>query len=88
MLRKSMVVQGLDPGEFGLGKAGKFGMENLGRGGGDGPKRWRDIWSAGHSVSGVRSVPTVAELVDQLAREYAAARRDTLGKLQDSPGDR
>jgi nitronate monooxygenase len=87
MLRKSMVASGLDPGKFGVGRAGKFGMDNLGRGG-DGPKRWRDIWSAGHSVSGVRSVPTVAELVDQLAREYAAARRDTLGKLQDSPGDR
>jgi nitronate monooxygenase len=88
MLRKSMVASGLDPGEFGLGKAGKFGMEILGRGSGDSPKRWRDIWSAGHSVSGVRSVPTVAELVDQLAREYALARQETLAQLKASPGDR
>ncbi|MDR6539543.1 nitronate monooxygenase [Variovorax soli] len=33
-------------------------------------QRWTDIWSAGHSVSGVRAVPTVAELVDVLGREY------------------
>lgn len=34
------------------------------------PRRWRDIWSAGHSVSGVRGVPTVAALVDELAHEF------------------
>ena len=28
------------------------------------------MWSAGHSVSGVRAVPTVAELVDALVQEY------------------
>ncbi|WP_019655240.1 NAD(P)H-dependent flavin oxidoreductase [Variovorax atrisoli] len=33
-------------------------------------QRWTDIWSAGHSVSGVRAVPTVAELVDALVEEY------------------
>ncbi|MBB4220360.1 NAD(P)H-dependent flavin oxidoreductase [Variovorax guangxiensis] len=33
-------------------------------------QRWTDIWSAGHSVSGVRAVPTVAELVDALVQEY------------------
>lgn len=33
-------------------------------------KRWRDIWSAGHSVSGVTAVRTVAELVDEIASEY------------------
>lgn len=41
-------------------------------------QRWTDIWSAGHSVSGVRAVPTVAELVDALVEEYrgtAAADR-------------
>ena len=37
-------------------------------------KRWKDIWSAGHSVSGVADVPSVAELVDRAAVEYEAAR--------------
>ena len=35
------------------------------------PKRWKDIWSAGHSVSGVTDVPTVAELVARTRAEYA-----------------
>ncbi|WP_295987349.1 nitronate monooxygenase [uncultured Variovorax sp.] len=36
-------------------------------------QRWTDIWSAGHSVSGVRAVPMVAELVDALVQEYRGA---------------
>jgi len=42
-------------------------------GDGSGPKRWRDIWSAGHSVSGVTEIASVADLVDRTAREFAAA---------------
>ncbi len=34
------------------------------------PKRWKDTWSAGHSVSGVKDVPSVAELVARLVGEY------------------
>jgi len=41
---------------------------------GDGPRRWRDIWSAGHSVSGVLGVPSVEELVGRLCSEYAVER--------------
>jgi nitronate monooxygenase len=41
---------------------------------GSGTTKWRDIWSAGHSVSGVRDVMPVAQLVDRLAAEYAQAR--------------
>ena len=39
-----------------------------------GPGAWKDIWSAGHSVSGVADVPSVAELIRRTADEYAAAR--------------
>lgn len=35
-------------------------------------QRWTDIWSAGHSVSGVDDVKTVAEVVDELRAQYAA----------------
>ena len=42
-----------------------------------GPTRWVDIWSAGHSVSGVDAVQPVAALVEQLAQEYAAAKAQT-----------
>ena len=37
------------------------------------PKRWKDIWSAGHSVSGVADVPSVAELIERTKAEYDAA---------------
>ncbi len=43
-----------------------------------GTKRWKDIWSAGHSVSGVSDVPTVADLVARTAEEYEAARREAM----------
>jgi nitronate monooxygenase len=35
-----------------------------------GARRWTDLWSAGHAVSGVRRLGTVRELVDELSREY------------------
>ncbi len=41
---------------------------------GDGPRRWRDIWSAGHSVSGVRAVQTVDSLVAQVEHEFHHAQ--------------
>ena len=37
-------------------------------------KRWKDIWSAGHSVSGVSDIPSVAELVERTAAEYESSR--------------
>jgi nitronate monooxygenase len=39
------------------------------------PRRWKDIWSAGHSVSGVTDIPPVADLVDRLAIEYATPEK-------------
>lgn len=41
------------------------------------PARWADIWSAGHSCSGVNEVPPVAELVARLRTEYEEARART-----------
>lgn len=34
-------------------------------------RRWADVWSAGHSVALVEDAPSVAELVDRIAREYS-----------------
>jgi len=39
----------------------------------EGPRRWRDIWSAGHSVSGVQAVLTVDALVAEVEREFHGA---------------
>ncbi len=38
------------------------------------PKAWKDIWGSGQGIGAVKSVVTVAELVDRLEREYKAAR--------------
>lgn len=40
--------------------------------GAGGPRRWSDIWSAGHTVSGVRAVGSVQALVDQTRAEFEA----------------
>jgi nitronate monooxygenase len=39
-------------------------------------KAWRDIWSAGQGVAAIHDIPSVAELVDRLAAEFEAARRE------------
>lgn len=36
-------------------------------------KAWRDVWSAGHGVGSVDRVAPVAEIVDELEREYREA---------------
>jgi nitronate monooxygenase len=43
--------------------------------GGGGPKRWTDLWSAGHSVSSVKRLVAVAELVQEIEQEFLAAAR-------------
>lgn len=37
---------------------------------GDGAKRWKDIWSAGHGVADVKAVRSIEQIVDELVREY------------------
>ena len=81
MMRKSLLAQGLNPDELGLDKRA-FNMEALSGKATPGPRRYRDIWSAGHSASGVRDVPPVADVVDRLAAEYAQARAATTARLE------
>lgn len=73
MLRPSIEAAGLDPddlparGAIDIGKDIDIGArENR-------PKRWKDIWSAGHSTSGVDAVLSVDELVARTREEYRAA---------------
>src|SRR5580704_3104885 len=70
-LRGSVAHAGLDPDK--LPEADKTKM-NFGTGGNAEFKAWRDIWSAGQSVSGIHDVETVQALVDGMAMEYEAAR--------------
>ena len=73
MLRPSIESAGIDPDRLdehiSPDLAGRlFGQPS------DGPKRWQDIWSAGHSVSGVEHLEPVEAIVARIADEYAAAR--------------
>src|SRR5690349_12405517 len=76
MLRPSIEAAGLDPddlpprGAIDIGKDIDIGARE------SRPKRWKDIWSGGHSVSGVSEVLAVDELVARTLSEYrdAAAR--------------
>ncbi len=85
MLRPSIVAAGLDPAAL----AGKvtpeqarelFSAHSAEAGGG--AKRWVDIWSAGHSVSGVERVQPTQQLIEALAQQYEAAQRSTQGLLE------
>src|SRR6202050_1286615 len=70
-LRGSVTQTGLDPDK--LPEADKAKM-NFGSGGNSPIKAWRDIWSAGQSVSGIHEVQSVETLVARMAGEYEAAR--------------
>ncbi len=73
MLRPSIEAAGLDPddlparGAIDIGKDIDIGARE------SRPKRWRDIWSGGHSTSGVTGVLGVDDLVAQTVAEYEAA---------------
>jgi nitronate monooxygenase len=73
MLRPSILAAGLDPdhlperGGVDIGKDIDIGAREAR------PSRWRDIWSAGHSTSGVVDVPAVEQLVTRTLEEYRAA---------------
>jgi nitronate monooxygenase len=70
-LRGSVARAGLDPDK--LPEADKTKM-NFGTGGNTELKAWRDIWSAGQSVSGIHDIETVEALVSGMARDYETAR--------------
>ena len=68
-LKPSLRAAGLDPDNLGSEEASQMNF------GTDRKRKWRDIWGAGQSVSGIEAVVPAAALVDRLAAEYAAARQ-------------
>jgi len=78
MLRPSMIAAGLDPSTLpprvsNEEAAKKFSSMAVV----EGPRRYKDIWSAGHSISGVDRIQSAAELVARTLAEYIAARDHT-----------
>ena len=79
MLMPAIRRAGLDPATLDetispASAAELFGGAPRDAGSADSPRRWRDIWSAGHSVSGVRAVQTAEALVAEVAQEFHSAR--------------
>lgn len=69
-LRGSVMNIGMDPDR--LAAAGRA-SKNCG-GGNPEVKAWKDVWSAGQSVSGIHEIEAVATLVERMSSEYEAAR--------------
>lgn len=69
-LRGSILAAGLDPEALPDGDKSQmdFGAAV------SGAKAWRDIWGSGQGIGAVDAVLPVAERVERMAREYAAAR--------------
>lgn len=70
MLRPSIIAAGLDPDALSDQTLDEESARKV-YGAEPGPRRWRDIWSAGHSVSGIKNIATVAEIVERLSWEYS-----------------
>jgi nitronate monooxygenase len=72
MLRPSLAAAGLDPDAIPEALSRATAAQVHG-GAAPPPARWRDLWSAGHSVSGVDAVLPVAQLVARIVTEFHAA---------------
>jgi nitronate monooxygenase len=70
-LRGSIVASGLDPDNLPSGDKStmKYGSEGSSR-----AKAWRDIWGAGQGVGSIDEVTSARDVIEQLGREYEAAR--------------
>jgi nitronate monooxygenase len=70
MLRPSLDVFGIDTTNP---DRARDRTATLPPGNDDKPRNWRDLWSAGHSISGVHDIPTVADLTERLISEYQSS---------------
>jgi len=82
MLRPSIIAAGLDPLALGEVLTPEQTRALFGPAA-DGPQRWQDIWSAGHSVSGVTAVTTVAQLIAVTRQEYGEAMQHSQSLARD-----
>ncbi|MCW8088078.1 NAD(P)H-dependent flavin oxidoreductase [Sabulicella glaciei] len=68
-LKPSVRNAGLDPDNLETGDKSQMNFAS------DRKKRWKDVWGAGQSVSGIGAVVPASRLVDRLHAEYQEARR-------------
>jgi nitronate monooxygenase len=71
-LRQSIVAAGMDPDNLPEGD-----LKAMNFAGGEGAKKaWRDIWGSGQGIGAIDKVQGAGAYVDQLAREYEAAKAE------------
>jgi nitronate monooxygenase len=78
MLKPSIAAVGLDPASLPSRVSAEEATKNFSRDAlRPGPRRYKDIWSAGHSVSGVKRIERASALVERIGEEYRAAQEQT-----------
>ncbi|WP_233266649.1 NAD(P)H-dependent flavin oxidoreductase [Tomitella fengzijianii] len=82
MLAPSIRANGLDPQRLDEQITVADSAQVFGSAAPPGPRRYKDIWSAGHSVSGVAGVLSAAAITEQTQHEYKAAREATRRELR------
>ena len=89
-LRPSIVACGLDPEVVSQPVSKEKSRELFSAYAGQmrGPKRWVDLWSAGHTVSAVEAVRSTAQLIDEIDDEYRQAQAATQRLLDKRPAIR
>lgn len=87
-LRPSILACGLDPIELAAPVGPERAREMFSSYGEGmrGPKRWTDLWSAGHTVSGIRSVTSTEALIEEISNEYSLAQRSSARIIAESQG--
>ena len=69
-LKPSITRAGMDPDNLPESDPTKMNFES----GSSKPKSWKEIWGAGQGIAAIKSVGTVAAMVDRMEAEYLAAR--------------
>lgn len=74
-LRPSVAAAGLDPENLPQSDPSKM---NFGSGGLADKKAWRDIWGCGQGIGAIDKVQDAGDYIEQLIREYKAAKAELL----------
>lgn len=77
-LKPSVSKAGLDPENLPESDPSKM---NFASGGNIEAKAWRDIWGCGQGIGVIHDVPSVADVVGRLEREFVQARKELEEKL-------
>ncbi len=77
-LRQSIERAGMDPNNL---PEGDISTMNFGSGGNTEAKAWKDIWGSGQGIGAVKSVMSVADMVDRLEAEYRTAKAELDAKF-------